>query len=151
MLFPVSASSMAIILCLPFTYSMSPITGILLLVAVYVGGACGGSISAILLKTPGTPESVATTFDGYPMAMRGEAGLALGLAVSASSFGTIFFSICHAYKCACTGDSGIKVSKCGIFCTWLARAQLYHKHRFEKSDESYSVSYFRPYVFHNWA
>ena len=87
---PGLSSSMAIILVLPFTYSMAPITGILLLIAVYVGGACGGSISAILLKTPGTPEAVATTFDGYPMAMKGDAGLALGLAVSASSFGTIF-------------------------------------------------------------
>lgn len=87
---PGLSSSMAIILVLPFTYSMEPVTGILLLIAVYVGGACGGSISAILLKTPGTPEAVATTFDGYPMAMRGDAGLALGLAVSASSFGTIF-------------------------------------------------------------
>ncbi|WP_242870854.1 tripartite tricarboxylate transporter permease [Acidaminobacter hydrogenoformans] len=87
---PGLSSSMAIILVLPFTYSMEPVTGILLLIAVYVGGACGGSISAILLKTPGTPEAVATTFDGYPMAMKGDAGLALGLAVSASSFGTIF-------------------------------------------------------------
>ena len=91
---PGLSSSMAIILCLPFTYSMSPISGVLLLVAVYIGGATGGSISAILLKTPGTPEAVATTFDGYPMAQRGDAGLALGLAVSASSFGTIFSAIC---------------------------------------------------------
>lgn len=90
---PGLSSSMAIILCLPFTYSMDPISGILLMIAVYVGGATGGSISAILLKTPGTPEAVATTFDGYPMAMRGDAGLALGLAVSASSFGTIFSAI----------------------------------------------------------
>lgn len=91
---PGLSSSMAIILCLPFTYSMDPVSGVLLLVAVYVGGATGGSISAILLKTPGTPEAVATTFDGYPMAQRGDAGLALGLAVSASSFGTIFSAIC---------------------------------------------------------
>jgi putative tricarboxylic transport membrane protein len=87
---PGLSSSMAIILVLPFTYSMNPVTAIVMLVAVYIGGACGGSISAILLKTPGTPESVATTFDGYPMAMRGEPGVALGLAVTASSFGSIF-------------------------------------------------------------
>lgn len=87
---PGLSSSMAIILALPFTYSMNPISAIVMLVAVYVGGACGGSISAILIKTPGTPEAVATTFDGYPMALRGEAGKALGLAVTASSFGSIF-------------------------------------------------------------
>jgi putative tricarboxylic transport membrane protein len=90
---PGLSSSMAIILCLPFTYSMDPIAAIVLMVAVYVGGATGGSISAILLKTPGTPESVATTFDGYPMAQKGMAGQALGLAVTASSFGTIFSAV----------------------------------------------------------
>lgn len=87
---PGLSTSMAIILCLPFTYSMDPIAAIVLLVAVYLGGATGGSISAILLKTPGTPESVATTFDGYPMAQKGMAGQALGLAVTASAFGAIF-------------------------------------------------------------
>jgi putative tricarboxylic transport membrane protein len=90
---PGLSTSMAIILCLPFTYTMSPDLAIVLLIAVYVGGACGGSISAILLKTPGTPEAVATTFDGYPMAQKGQAGMALGLAVTASSFGTIFSAV----------------------------------------------------------
>lgn len=90
---PGLSSSMAVILTLPFTYSMEPVQAIVLLVAVYVGGACGGSISAILLKTPGTPEAVATTFDGHPMALRGDAGKALGLAVSASSFGGIFSAV----------------------------------------------------------
>jgi len=87
---PGLSSSMAIILCLPFTYSMDPISAIVLLVTVYLGGATGGSISAILLKTPGTPEAIATTFDGYPMAQNGMAGKALGLAVTASAFGAIF-------------------------------------------------------------
>lgn len=87
---PGLSTSMAIILCLPFTYTMDPIAAIVLMVSVYVGGATGGSISAILIKTPGTPEAVATTFDGYPMAQNGKAGQALGLAVTASSFGTIF-------------------------------------------------------------
>lgn len=87
---PGVSTSMAIILCLPFTYSMDPIVAIVMMVSVYVGGACGGSISAILLKTPGTPEAVATVFDGYPMAQSGKVGEALGLAVTASSFGTIF-------------------------------------------------------------
>ncbi len=87
---PGLSSSMAIILCLPFTYSMDAVTAIVLLVTVYLGGASGGSISAILLKTPGTPEAIATTFDGYPMALCGMAGKALGLAVTASAFGAVF-------------------------------------------------------------
>jgi putative tricarboxylic transport membrane protein len=91
---PGISSSMAIILLLPFTYAMQPIAAIVTLVAVYIGGACGGSISAILLKIPGTPEAVATVFDGHPMALKGQAGKALGLAVSASSFGGIFSAFC---------------------------------------------------------
>ncbi len=91
---PGVSSSMAIILLLPFTYSMEPVTAIVTLVAVYIGGAAGGSISAILLKIPGTPEAVATTFDGHPMAQKGQAGKALGIAISASSFGGIFSAFC---------------------------------------------------------
>jgi putative tricarboxylic transport membrane protein len=90
---PGISSSMAIILMLPFTYAMEPVESIAVLVAVYIGGACGGSISAILLRTPGTPEAVATVFDGFPMAMRGEAGRALGLAVTASSVGGILSAL----------------------------------------------------------
>ncbi|MFA6506838.1 MAG: tripartite tricarboxylate transporter permease [Treponemataceae bacterium] len=91
---PGVSSSMAIILLLPFTYSMEPVSAIVTLVAVYIGGAAGGSISAILLKIPGTPEAVATVFDGHPMAQKGQAGKALGIAISASSFGGIFSAFC---------------------------------------------------------
>jgi putative tricarboxylic transport membrane protein len=90
---PGLSASMSIILLLPFTYGMEPVQAIVALIAVYIGAAAGGSISAILLRTPGTPEAVATTFDGYPMAMQGKAGRALGLAISASSFGGIFSAI----------------------------------------------------------
>ncbi len=90
---PGLSSSMSIILMLPFTYTMEPVHAIVMLVATYVGGASGGSISSILLKTPGTPESVATTFDGYPMAQKGLAGRALGLAITSSAFGGIYSAI----------------------------------------------------------
>ncbi|WMJ83688.1 tripartite tricarboxylate transporter permease [Oscillospiraceae bacterium LTW-04] len=86
---PGLSASMAVILMLPFTYGMGAIQSVVVLVAVYVGAMCGGSISAILLKTPGTPSSVATTFDGYPMAMRGDAPRAIGLSITASSVGGI--------------------------------------------------------------
>lgn len=87
---PGISSSMAIVLMLPFTYYMGIIPSIMLLVAIYTGSAYGGSITAILFNTPGTPEAVATTFDGYPMAQKGQAGRALGLAITASAFGGIF-------------------------------------------------------------
>ena len=81
---PGLSATMAVALALPFTFSMQPITGILLLLGVYKGGIFGGSIPAILIKTPGTPASSATILDGYPLAERGEAGRALGMALWAS-------------------------------------------------------------------
>ncbi|MFC3616148.1 tripartite tricarboxylate transporter permease [Lutimaribacter marinistellae] len=81
---PGLSATMAVALTLPFTFSMAPINGILLLLGVYKGGIFGGSIPAILIKTPGTPASSATILDGYPMAERGEAGKALGMALWAS-------------------------------------------------------------------
>ena len=59
------------------------------MLVVQVGSAYGGSITAILFNTPGTPEAVATTFDGYPMTQKGQSRKALGLAISASAFGGI--------------------------------------------------------------
>lgn len=82
--------SMALALMLPFTFGMQAIPAIALLLGVYVGGMTGGSVSAILLGIPGTPSAAATVFDGYPMAQRGEAGVALGSAVIASTFGGLF-------------------------------------------------------------
>ncbi len=87
---PGLTSTMGVALCLPLTFSMEPIVGISMLVALYVGGTSGGLISAILLKIPGTPSSVATTFDGAPMADKGEAGRALGVGILYSFIGTMF-------------------------------------------------------------
>ncbi|WP_024292037.1 tripartite tricarboxylate transporter permease [Lacrimispora indolis] len=86
---PGLTSTMGVALCLPITFSMTPLNGITMLVALYVGGTSGGLISAILLKIPGTPSSVATTFDGAPMAERGEGGRALGIGILYSFLGTI--------------------------------------------------------------
>ncbi|MBR1407644.1 MAG: tripartite tricarboxylate transporter permease [Clostridia bacterium] len=90
---PGISASLAVILIMPFTYSMGAVQSIIALVAVYVGGMCGGSISAILLRTPGTPSAVVTVFDGYPMAKNGQAGKALGLAIAASAVGGIISGI----------------------------------------------------------
>jgi len=87
---PGISSSMGIVLMIPFTYYMGIMPSVILLVALYAGSAYGGSITAIMFNTPGTPEAVATTFDGYPMAKKGQAGKALGLAMTASSAGSIF-------------------------------------------------------------
>jgi len=79
--------SMALALMLPFTFTMQPVTGISLLLATYIGGMTGGSISAILIGIPGTPSAAATVADGYAMTRKGEASIALGTAVVVSTIG----------------------------------------------------------------
>ena len=78
--------TMGVALTLPFTFGMHPAIGILLLLGVYKGGVYGGSITAILIKTPGTPAASCTVLDGYPMSQNGEARKALDIALYASCF-----------------------------------------------------------------
>ncbi|WP_325199482.1 tripartite tricarboxylate transporter permease [Oscillibacter sp.] len=91
---PGLTGALAVTLLLPFTYSMSSTNGITLLIAVYVGSISGGLISAVLLNIPGTPASVATTFDGSPMAKQGRAGDALLIGVFSSFIGGVFSGLC---------------------------------------------------------
>ncbi|MGE4283157.1 MAG: tripartite tricarboxylate transporter permease [Clostridia bacterium] len=84
---PGLTATMAVALCLPITFGMSPVEGMSLLIGLYIGGISGGLISAILLKIPGTPASIATTFDGHPMADKGQAGKALGAGIVFSFLG----------------------------------------------------------------
>jgi putative tricarboxylic transport membrane protein len=79
------AGAMAILL--PFTLKMDPLPGITMLLGTYGGAWYGGAIPAILIRVPGTPVNVLTTYDGYPMAQRGEAHRALSLAYSSSFIG----------------------------------------------------------------
>lgn len=81
---PGLTATMAVALALPFTFGMEPVTAILLLVGIYKGGMYGGSITAILIRTPGSPASASTLLDGYPMAQKGEAKKALSMALYAS-------------------------------------------------------------------
>ena len=77
-------------LILPFTIALEPLSAIILLTSIYCAGTYGGAITAILINTPGTPAAAATCLDGYPLAQKGEAGRALGIATVASTFGGIF-------------------------------------------------------------
>ena len=90
---PGLGTTMAVAVLIPFTFAMPPEVGISLLVAVFVGGLTGGCMSAILLRMPGTPASVATTLDGFPMAQQGRAGEAIGNAVVASLIGTLISAV----------------------------------------------------------
>lgn len=87
---PGLSSPMAVALLLPFSLYLEPVPALALLSALYCAGTYGGSITAILINTPGAPPAAATAFDGYPMAVRGEAGRALGMAAVCSTTGGIF-------------------------------------------------------------
>ncbi len=85
--------AMAVVLVLPFTFSMTPVQGLATMIGVYVGGLSGGLMSGILTGIPGTPSSIATTFDGFPMARNGRPGMALGIGVWSSFFGGVLSAV----------------------------------------------------------
>jgi putative tricarboxylic transport membrane protein len=79
----------AISVLVPFTFGLEPLVALGLMAGIYNGAMYGGAIPAVLLRIPGTPAAVATTFDGYPMAQKGEGGFALQVAVVSSAIGGI--------------------------------------------------------------
>jgi len=84
---------MGIILLLPVVISLTPVEGVGLLMAIFVGGSCGGAISAILLGIPGTPLAAATLLDGHPMAKKGKHSEAIGLAFTSSALGGLIAGV----------------------------------------------------------
>lgn len=87
-------ATIGITLLLPVTFNMDPGPAMLMLIGVYCGATYAGSISAILIKTPGTAAASATVLDGYPMTLQGKAPIALSIALRASVIGGIFSGIC---------------------------------------------------------
>jgi putative tricarboxylic transport membrane protein len=87
---PGISPSIAMALLLPFTYSLTPLVALVLLAAVYVGAEYGGSIPAILIRTPGTNSAAATVIDGYEMQRQGKGGEALGLSLVGGTIGGLF-------------------------------------------------------------
>ena len=84
---------LCITLFLPVTYTMGPIPGMMFLLGIYCMGGYGGSVSAILINTPGVPHAAATMLDGYPMSQKGRSKAALRIALEASTFGGIFSAL----------------------------------------------------------
>ena len=90
---PGLSAAMGVALIIPITFGMPPSTGLIVLAGIYCGAIFGGSISAILIHTPGTPASAATAIDGYQLTLQGKAGKALGTAVISSFFGGLLSCI----------------------------------------------------------
>lgn len=91
---PGMTATMAVAVFLPLTYAFDMSTALYLLLGLYVGGISGGLVSAILINIPGTPSSICTTFDGHPMARRGEAERALKIGITSSLMGGLFSLAC---------------------------------------------------------
>ncbi|MEA5010219.1 MAG: tripartite tricarboxylate transporter permease [Angelakisella sp.] len=84
---PGLTATLGVTLMIPFTYGMTAVQGLTLLIAIYVGGISGGLITATLINIPGTPSSIFTCYDGYPMSQSGKPGQALSIGVFASLIG----------------------------------------------------------------
>ncbi|MCQ1058596.1 tripartite tricarboxylate transporter permease [Photobacterium sp. DNB23_23_1] len=90
---PGLTATMGVAILLPFTFGMEPTAALVMLIGVYIGGIYGGSIAAILLKTPGTPASAATVLDGHTLAAKGQAARALSISAVASFIGGLISTI----------------------------------------------------------
>ena len=107
---PGMTATMAVAVCLPLTYSLGLENGLALLLGLYVGGISGGLVPAVLLGIPGTPSSIATCFDGYPMAQRGEGETALRISIIASLVGGMFSLIALYFFAPILADFAIQFS-----------------------------------------
>jgi putative tricarboxylic transport membrane protein len=86
---PGLSPSTAVALLVPFSYTMSPNLALILLTSIYLATNYGGSITAVLINTPGTPAAAVTAIDGYPLTQQGKAGKGLGTALVASTVGGV--------------------------------------------------------------
>ncbi|WP_105616811.1 tripartite tricarboxylate transporter permease [Vallitalea okinawensis] len=100
---------LCIVLFLPFTYSMSAVHSFMFLLGIYCAGSYGGSISAILIKTPGTPHATATMMDGYPLSQKGQSKKALDIALYASTFGGIFSALVLLFLAPQVAKAAMKI------------------------------------------
>jgi putative tricarboxylic transport membrane protein len=107
---PGMTATMAVAVFLPVTYAFEVKEALALLIGLYVGGISGGLVPAILLNIPGTPSSITTTFDGYPMAQRGEGATALRIGITASFFGGMVSFLILAFFAPMLADFAIQFS-----------------------------------------
>lgn len=107
---PGMTATMAVAICLPLTYSLGLENGLALLLGLYVGGISGGLVPAILLGIPGTPSSITTCFDGYPMAQSGEGEKALRIGIIASLVGGLISLAALYFFAPALADFAIRFS-----------------------------------------
>jgi putative tricarboxylic transport membrane protein len=106
---------LCLVLFLPFTYNLEAIDSFMFLLGIYCAGSYGGSISAILINTPGTPHAAATMLDGNPMAKNGLAKKALNIALEASTFGGMFSALVLLFLAPQVAKVALKFGASEIF------------------------------------
>ncbi len=111
------ANGVAILL--PLTFSMSPTSAIIMLSSIYWGALFGGAITSVLFNIPGEPWSVATTFDGYPMAQKGRAGEALTAAFTGSFFGAFIATIVLTFLAPVIARFALQFGPAEFFAVYL--------------------------------
>jgi len=114
---PGLTATMGLALLVPFTFTMSPTAGLIMLAGIYVGAMYGDAIPAILINTPGTPAAIATTFDGFPLSQKGMAQHGLVAAAFASSFGSLLANIVLATAAPPLAEASLKFGPPEYF--WL--------------------------------
>lgn len=107
---PGMTATMAVAVFLPITYAYDLITSLFLLLGMYVGGISGGLIPAILINIPGTPSSITTCFDGYPMTRKGEGERALKIGITSSLIGGMISLFCLALFTPVLANLALKFS-----------------------------------------
>ena len=115
---PGLTATMGVALMTTLTFAMPPQNAILILVCMYIGAIYGGGRSAILLNIPGTPANAATAMDGHPLAMKGEAGRAIGISTTGSFIGSIIGMVLLAFCTPLLGNFALNFQSFEFF--WLA-------------------------------
>ncbi len=115
---PGLSATMAIAVLVPLTFTLDPASALIMLGAIYTGAIYGGAYAAILVNTPGTPSAIATTFDGFPMAKRGDGDLAITLACLASVSGGLVGALCLLFFAPPLAEVALRFGPVEYF--WLA-------------------------------
>ena len=116
---PGMSATTGIAIFLPLTFNLEPVTGLITLAAIYVNAAYGGNITAVLINTPGTDDSLFMTLDGYPMTVRGEGLKAIGITTFSSFFGGIVGALALLFIAPPLAQIAVKFGPTELFLTTL--------------------------------
>ena len=146
---PGLSATMGVALMVPATFAMSPTHGLVMLGAIYAGAIYGGANSAILICTPGTPSSVATTFDGWPLCQNGQADTALYTSLLSSAFGGIIGTLFSSVSGGRAGPLRPELRRTGKLLALPFRAKHHRGHDAREHGQRHCLRRHRPAGVHH--